>query len=313
MLPVERSSPVPSAYGGRMSIVGALGTQPYLPHRRIPLKSHPAFSEKWVQQRIADNPALLGLGDDVEVKDLERLQPKAGRLDMLLSDSATGTRYEVELQLGATDETHIIRTIEYWDLERRRYPQYEHVGVIVAEEITARFFNVIALFNGAIPLVAVQMQAISVGDSMTLVFTTVLDRTVLAVEEGDEAEEPRTRDYWEQKSTKDVLALIDRILDLILAVDPAVTLKYNKNYIGLARSGIASNFVTFRPKKHWVNFQAKIPRSDDLNQRLADAGIEQLAYSRGRGYRMSVTEADFDEHSDLLGELIVLARDSYGS
>lgn len=296
-----------------MSIVGALGAQPYLPHKRIPLKSHPAFSEKWVQQRIADNPALLGLGDDVEVKDLERLQPKAGRLDMLLSDSATGTRYEVELQLGATDETHIIRTIEYWDLERRRYPQYEHVGVIVAEEITARFFNVIALFNGAIPLVAVQMQAISVGDSMTLVFTTVLDRTVLAVEEGDEAEEPRTRDYWEQKSTKDVLALIDRILDLIRTVDPAVTLKYNKNYIGLARSGIASNVVTFRPKKHWVNFQAKIPRSDDLNQRLADAGIEQLAYSRGWGYRMSVTEADFDEHSDLLGELIALARDSYGS
>ena len=30
------------------------------------------------------------------------------------------------------DESHIIRTIEYWDIERRRYPQYEHVAVIVA-------------------------------------------------------------------------------------------------------------------------------------------------------------------------------------
>jgi len=33
------------------------------------------------------------------------------------------TRYHVELQLGATDESHIIRTIEYWDTERRRWPQ----------------------------------------------------------------------------------------------------------------------------------------------------------------------------------------------
>ena len=57
------------------------------------------------------------------------------------------TRYEVELQC-ATDETHIIRTIEYWDIERRRFPEYDHVAVIVVEEITARFFNVIGLFNG---------------------------------------------------------------------------------------------------------------------------------------------------------------------
>ena len=25
--------------------------------------------------------------------------------------------YEKEIQLGATDESHIIRTVEYWDIE----------------------------------------------------------------------------------------------------------------------------------------------------------------------------------------------------
>jgi hypothetical protein len=296
-----------------MAINGPVGPEAYAPHKRIPMRGHPTLTEKWVQQRIADNPALLGLGEDVEVKDLERLQPKAGRLDMLLYDAAIGTRYEVELQLGPTDESHIIRTIEYWDLERKRYPQYEHVGVIVAEDITARFFNVIGLFNGAIPLVAVQMQAIEVGNALTLVLTTVLDRAAIALEEGDEPDEPRTRGYWEQKSSKGMLALTDRFLGLVRTVDPSVTLKYNKNYIGLARSGIASNFVSFRPKKNWVNFEAKIPRTDDLNQRLADAGIEQLAYSRWGYYRMPITEADFDEHSDVLAELIGLARESYDS
>ncbi len=31
-----------------------------------------------------------------------------------------------------------------WDIERKRYPQYDHTAVIVAEDITSRFLNVIA-------------------------------------------------------------------------------------------------------------------------------------------------------------------------
>jgi len=52
---------------------------------------------------------------DLIVKDKERIQPGAGRLDLLLQDPDTNLRYEVEIQLGKTDESHIIRTIEYWD------------------------------------------------------------------------------------------------------------------------------------------------------------------------------------------------------
>ena len=72
---------------------------------------------------------------------------KAGRLDLLLEDPdpEAATRYEVEIQLGATDESHIIRTVEYWDIERKRYPQYEHCAVIIAEEVTSRFLNVKAV------------------------------------------------------------------------------------------------------------------------------------------------------------------------
>ncbi|HEX8690531.1 MAG TPA: hypothetical protein VF729_09850, partial [Solirubrobacterales bacterium] len=81
----------------------------------VSLKGHDELNEKWLQGRLAEDPSLLGLGD-LEVKDIERRQPRAGRLDMLLTDPETSTRYEVEIQLGATDEAHIIRTIEYWDV-----------------------------------------------------------------------------------------------------------------------------------------------------------------------------------------------------
>ena len=130
----------------------------------VPMKGDPRFNELWLHNLLVDRPSLLGLGD-LDVRDSERRQPSGGRLDLLLVDPETRTRYEVEIQLGATDETHIIRTIEYWDIERKRYPQYEHVAVIVAENVTSRFLNVIQLFNGSIPLIAVQLQLVKVEGS----------------------------------------------------------------------------------------------------------------------------------------------------
>jgi hypothetical protein len=49
----------------------------------VSIKNHPELDEKWVQARIAEDPSILGLGD-VILKDKERPQPRAGRLDLLL-------------------------------------------------------------------------------------------------------------------------------------------------------------------------------------------------------------------------------------
>lgn len=80
----------------------------------ISIRDHSELNERWVQDRISEDPSILGLGDIV-LKDRERIQPRSGRLDLLLQDADTNRRYEVEIQLGASDESHIIRTIEYWD------------------------------------------------------------------------------------------------------------------------------------------------------------------------------------------------------
>jgi hypothetical protein len=152
---------------------------------RLSQKAHPELNEKWVQDLIANDPSIIGLGD-LELRQKERIQPRAGRLDLLLQDSDTKRRYEIELQLGATDETHIIRTIEYWDIERKRYPQYDHCAVLIVEDITSRFLNVISLFNGTIPLVAIQMQALRVAGKLTLLFTRVMDELSRGLTDEDE-------------------------------------------------------------------------------------------------------------------------------
>ena len=131
----------------------------YVKTEVISLKAHPELNEKWVQAKIAEDPSIIGLGE-LNLKDTERPQPSGGRLDLLLHDPETNRRYEVELELGKSDESHIIRTIEYWDYQRKKFPQYEHCAVLIAEDITSRFLNVISLFNGTIPFIAIQMKAL---------------------------------------------------------------------------------------------------------------------------------------------------------
>ena len=121
-------------------------TLSFVKHEKLFLKNQPEFSEVWLHDQIANDPAILGLGD-IEVIERERPQYSGGRLDMMLGDSEKNARFEVEIMLGPTDPSHIIRTIEYWDIERRRYPAYDHVAVIVAEEITSRFLNVLGYFG----------------------------------------------------------------------------------------------------------------------------------------------------------------------
>ncbi|MEP7008533.1 MAG: hypothetical protein ABI810_21315 [Sphingomonas bacterium] len=278
---------------------------------RLSLRAHPELTEKWVQDLIADDPSILGLGD-LELRQKERIQPRAGRLDLLLQDPDTKRRYEVELQLGGTDETHIIRTIEYWDIERKRYPQYDHCAVLIAEDITSRFLNVIALFNGTIPLIALQMQALKVAGKITIIFTRVMDEMTRGlVDEDEEAEAfPADRGYWEGKGSKATLALVDQCLKTIQELDPSIDLKYNKHYIGLGRDGLPYNFVSFRPKKATLTMEFKIPQSDDVDSIIEQAGLDKLEYNaRWNLYRLRLTPIDVKAKSDVLAQLMRLAHD----
>lgn len=285
----------------------------YLAHRRIDMRTDPLVSEKWLQERLIGEPTLLGLGE-VDVKDSERRQPAAGRLDLLLHDPETNTRYEVELQLGATDESHIIRTIEYWDNERRRFPQYEHVAVIVAEDITARFFNVISLLNGQIPIIAIHVQLLEVGDARTLVFTRVLDHVTLATDEEEGVAEPTDRNYWIGKGSKQTVELADRLHEIAASVDPGVELNYNKYYIGLAKQGVAKNFLIARPRRSYLIAEFRLPLDENRRGEHEALGFDVLPYDkRWNAYRFRLTAEDFEDRADVLRKLVSDAESYYGT
>jgi len=274
----------------------------------VSIKSHPELNERWIQDRIAEDPSIIGLGDLV-LKDRERLQPRAGRLDLLLQDLDSNRRYEVEIQLGATDESHIIRTIEYWDIERKRYPQYDHTAVIVAEDITSRFLNVISLFNGIIPIIAIQMKALRSEERIGLVFTTVVDQMVLGyVDDDEEGQEPTDRAYWENRGSKKTLALVDKLYEIAKTHDSALELKYNKFYIGLAKDSVPNNFVIFRPKKGFLRIEPRLKNSPETQERLESAGLVVMDYdSRWGRYRIKLQPGDIEKHEGILTEVIAEA------
>lgn len=281
----------------------------YVKPEPVSLKDHPDYNERWVQEKIAEDPSLLGLGDLV-VRDKERTQLRAGRLDLLLQDLETNWRCEVEIQLGKTDEAHIIRALEYWDIERKRYPQYEHTAVIVAENITSRFLNVINLFNGHIPLIAIQMNAFKVGESISLVFTTVLDEMTLGlVDEDEEVQEVTDRAYWENRGSKATLSMTDDLMKLINTWDDGLIPKYNKFYVGLARNGQPDNFVIFRPKKEWLRVEPRLERSEDLEAEMEREGLDVMGYdSRWGRYRIKIPKGKIGEHLIYLEKLLKRAQ-----
>jgi len=280
---------------------------------RLSIRGHPGLSEKWVQERIDKDPALLGLGD-VIVKDKERIQSGAGRLDLLLQEVEGSRRYEVEIQLGKTDESHIIRTIEYWDLEKKRYPQYEHTAVIVAEEITSRFLNVISLFNGTIPLMAIQMRAVQLGDVVSLLFTTVLDQVRFGlVGEDEEVKEATDRAYWENSGSKSTVAMADELLEVLRVLNPHLNLKYNKAYIGLEKNGDPNNFVTFQPRKDAIRVEIRLPRTESTDAAIESAGLDMMDYdTRWERHRIRLQRGDVKKHGEILRQLMEFSYKEYG-
>ena len=262
--------------------------------------------ERWLQERIAEDPSILGLGD-LTVLRREKKQISGGRIDFLLSDPEEDIRYEVEVMLGRLDESHIIRGIEYWDVERTRNPDAEHRAVIVAEDITNRFFNVISLLNRATPLIAIQMTAVKFEDRFALTFTKVLDVADLRASEDDPPDEPKDRPYWDARAGKASLISVDELLAL-LPQGVARRVAYNQGHIAVGTTGV--NFLWAYPRKKephcFFNLRLEGDERAAWIDKLSEAGI--FAGPRGERMKMRVTQKEIRENSELLRGLLVVVE-----
>ena len=257
------------------------------------------LDEYWLQGQIYKNPSCLGIGD-LESVTKERKQSSGGRLDILLKNPEDDSMYEVELMLGETDESHIIRTIEYWDNEKRKWPQRQHYAVLVAESITRRFFNVIQLLSHSIPIIAIQVNMIESNNQTALHFSKLLD-TYEEIDDGTSIDEIYDELFWKKKATWTIDAA-KALLETVGSIFEEPSLRYVKNYIAINVSGNNHFWLHKRSSnKSLLGFRITDDLLEDVTMLLDEANI---SFTQKRNTIRFTVDADtIRGQSDLLNRI----------
>ena len=275
----------------------------------VSLANDPIINEAWLHRCIINTPEILGLGA-LTYLDHERPQHTGGRLDLLLKDDSD-TRYAVEVQLGRLDESHLVRAIEYWDIERRRFPQYDHVAVVVAEDVTSRFLNVISLLNRTIPIIAVQLKGVKVEGHFSLIGTKVIDLMPVGEAEEDQRQ-IADKTYWVQHTPEPSMKIIDQLLAMVNEVHEEAYPRYTRSYVSVTLDGRVRNFLLFSNNRSGVGAGFRIPEDDCLTKWIDKVGLTLQRYDARFGfYNIRVREADLEERKSALIELMKKAMENH--
>jgi hypothetical protein len=267
------------------------------------------LKEDWLQDQIEADPSILGLGD-LEVVRREKTQSSRGRLDFLLQDPADGSMYEVEVMLGETDASHIIRSIEYWDLERRRWPKRSHTAVLVAENMNRRFFNVIQLLSLTIPIIAVQANIVEADGKRILNFTTILRAYEEPEEESSGVVGIFDEHWWRSNKPTNV----SNAEALVALTGYPLEMGFTKNYVSLGVDG--SHYFTFRARSGGKSLLTFWSSDDDVAKITGVLDEANIPYdtkpysSGGQIVRMNVDQKMIQSKPDLFKKLSEVVKQS---
>jgi len=253
--------------------------------------------EYWLQDLIYKNPAILGLGE-LQPLNKEKKQSSGGRLDILLKDSSDNAMYEVEVMLGETDPSHIIRTIEYWDNEKRKYPQRQHFAVLIAESFERRYFNVVQLLSLNIPMIAIQADLLEIKDEYILNFTKILD---VYEEPSDEEEKTVNESTWVKKSKWTITTVREFIKHL---VNDNIQLNYTQGYVSLIINGRNAYYFDKRTQPTSILwFNVKDDEKVESIKRIFDENGIVYKYDRYKDFSINVDLEMITKNQDVFSKV----------
>ena len=253
------------------------------------------LNEAWLQGQIWDNPSCIGLGE-LEGVAKERVVSSGGRLDILLKNPVDDSMYEVETMLGDTDPSHIVRTIEYWDLIKRKWPQRQHYAVLIAERITKRFFNVIQILSGTVPLIAIQANIIQSAHGQSLHFTKILDVYEEPDDDTPNGAETYDETYWSKKS-KETLDVARQLQELTKDVYNGAELRFNKYWISLVSNGYNQISVHDRSGKKVLVELRYGSKRDEIAELLDSAGVQHT--DRYSHFKFQMPASSLEKSADM--------------
>lgn len=281
-------------------------TPDYTKHQVLSMKKGEiAWSEKFIQDLIFTNSEILGLGKFTNVT-REHTQATGGRVDLILSGDNLSARYVVEIQLGKTDADHIVRTLEYWDQERKWHPNVDHVAVLIAEEITGRFYSVISLLNEKIPIIALKMTAIEMGGKTSVLFTKIVEispqpRRSTSREAG-EAPTSAPGDGLPRDSSASMRSLFGDLKILAEETLPDLTFEPHQSYASVKYQNW--NVVSLLPRKAEMRVVLHVERDSVMDALLTESGLDYKFDPLRNRYVVHVTPESFELRRKQLGDAL---------
>jgi hypothetical protein len=207
-------------------------------YQRIQLRQYPELTAGWLKEQVMDSPSLLGLGE-LEVLELDPKTPTiADRVSLLLRDpyqrNPAEARYELEIQLGWADEAFIFRAIERWDRERQRCPGCRHCVVLAAEHVSKRYINFLRLFGNAVPVVALELNALLVDDKVLLHFAKLYDQRVYFLDNPPIRRRAfLDKGYWIHRTEHETMVMINAVIKVAQEECPRYSARFLRDYVSL--------------------------------------------------------------------------------
>jgi hypothetical protein len=257
--------------------------------------------EYWLQDIIYDNPKVLGLGNLVPVNK-EKKQSSGGRLDILLKDPEQNSMYEVEVMLGETDPSHIIRSIEYWDNEKRKYPQRQHFCVLVAESFDRRYFNVIQLMSLNIPMIAVQADLLEVNGEKILNFTKIIDIYIEPEENEEDIKVVNEATWTNDAPWVDVNAR--ELIEIYKDENNKINIGFTQSYVSLNIDGKNAYWLHKRMKPtSTLSFTVKDEEKAEAIKKLLESKEFSYTYNRYKEFMLNIDTKIIKSNASLLKEI----------
>jgi hypothetical protein len=260
--------------------------------------------EYWLQDVIYDNPKILGLGNLIAVNK-EKKQSNGGRLDILLKDPTDNSMYEVEVMLGETDPSHIIRAIEYWDNEKRKFPQRQHFCVLVAESFDRRYFNVIQLMSLNIPMIAVQADLLQVNNEKILNFTKIID--IYSEPEEDESEIKQVNESTWNNDSPWTNSNAKALHEILKGKHDRINFRYTQSYISINIDGRNDYWLCKRMKPtSALFFSVKDEEKAESIKKILEEKEIEYTYNRYKEFMLSVDVDSIKKNTELINEIHLL-------
>lgn len=224
------------------------------------LKDYQIIKERHIQDIIAANSKILGLGEklgeDLILVGKEINQKKAGRIDLLFQDKISNKIFEVEIQLGRLDESHLLRAIGYWNIERKKYPHYDHSAVVIAEKITPKMLDLIELLKGIVSVIVLKMTAFEKENGIIcLEFDRIYENKRNDTENDSgsvvKSEYKPFKEsaiyFGENRASETAKEIVNKIYGFLREINPSMKIYYTKNYIGFKKE-YEDQFVWIEPR-----------------------------------------------------------------